>query len=328
MGKQTKKHLKDKFDDGKKPNGDDFHDLIDSFVHQKDNKVFVDDQGFVGVGTESPQNQLDVSGSAAIGKNYSGNRTAPENGLIIEGDVGIGSGDPNEKLTVDGVVSLKELNESPGVTSGYGKLYVKEEKLVSTVFDGESSYVSMPKLGYPDIRDFTISTWFLLTQPVRDWRSFLADMRMDQGGGASCYLTVWDGGNQNCALEHGYNWRTGDHVSIYGEVGSIYHDWHHTAFVRENDKLKIYFDGKLLSDELYYGSMKDDSIEWDYPWRVGARSGELITIFGQVDELGLWKKPLKSEEIKNIFLGGRSLNLKEYYGDQMVSYWRMGDGKT
>ena len=40
------------------------------------------------------------------------------------GNVGIGTSGPNEKLTVEGVLSLDEIS-APSATSGYGKLYVK-----------------------------------------------------------------------------------------------------------------------------------------------------------------------------------------------------------
>ena len=40
------------------------------------------------------------------------------------GKVGIGTNSPNEKLTVEGVLSLDETS-APSATSGYGKIYVK-----------------------------------------------------------------------------------------------------------------------------------------------------------------------------------------------------------
>ena len=119
----------------------------------------------VGIGTESPQNKLDVEGAVAIGGSYSGTETAPSNGMIVEGNVGIGITSPSEKLHVVGnanitgslyagsgstvlfaddvngrvgvgttstnekltVEGVLSLDETavPSVTSGYGKLYVK-----------------------------------------------------------------------------------------------------------------------------------------------------------------------------------------------------------
>ena len=45
--------------------------------------------GRVGVGTNNPRNRLDVEGGIVVGATYSGTNTAPTNGLIVEGNVGI-----------------------------------------------------------------------------------------------------------------------------------------------------------------------------------------------------------------------------------------------
>jgi hypothetical protein len=47
--------------------------------------------GNLGIGTLLPQNKLDVEGGAVIGATYSGTNTAPTNGLLVEGNVGMGS---------------------------------------------------------------------------------------------------------------------------------------------------------------------------------------------------------------------------------------------
>ncbi|MEI6304859.1 MAG: LamG-like jellyroll fold domain-containing protein [Candidatus Taylorbacteria bacterium] len=56
----------------------------------------------LGVNVASILNSLDVGGSAAIGSSYAGTYTAPSNGLIVQGSVGIGSSSPSSKLTVVG----------------------------------------------------------------------------------------------------------------------------------------------------------------------------------------------------------------------------------
>ena len=72
------------------------------FASTGNNQFLIRAEGGVGIGTNSPQNKMDVEGAAAIGAAYSGTNTAPANGMIIEGDMGIGTNSPSEKLEVDG----------------------------------------------------------------------------------------------------------------------------------------------------------------------------------------------------------------------------------
>lgn len=60
----------------------------------------------VGIGTtgNTAKNKLDVEGAAVIGATYSGTNTAPNNGLLVEGNVGIGLTSPAAKLDVNGQI--------------------------------------------------------------------------------------------------------------------------------------------------------------------------------------------------------------------------------
>lgn len=55
----------------------------------------------VGIGTNDPKSKLDVNGGITIGNTYSGVNSAPANGAIIEGTVGIGTSAPNTKSALD-----------------------------------------------------------------------------------------------------------------------------------------------------------------------------------------------------------------------------------
>ncbi len=54
---------------------------------------------------------------------------APAQTIFIksDGNVGIGTNSANEKLTVEGVLSLDEVSTPPSATTGYGKVYVKAD---------------------------------------------------------------------------------------------------------------------------------------------------------------------------------------------------------
>ena len=59
--------------------------------------------GKVGIflDNKDPSNNLDVCGNVAIGKSYVSTHNAPNDGLIVEGSVGIGTHTPSSKLTIE-----------------------------------------------------------------------------------------------------------------------------------------------------------------------------------------------------------------------------------
>lgn len=81
--------------------------------------------------------------------------------LIVtkSGNVGIGATSPNEKLTVEGSLSLDEIT-APSATAGYGKVYVKstDSKLyfktdTGTEYDLTSGGGAVPTLRAPELND-------------------------------------------------------------------------------------------------------------------------------------------------------------------------------
>ncbi len=73
---------------------------------------------------------MDIAGASAIGSDYAGAYTAPTNGEIIEGNVGIGTTAPGQKLSVVG--------GNIGVDAGYGLVWTGDVNRIMTPEDNVS----------------------------------------------------------------------------------------------------------------------------------------------------------------------------------------------
>lgn len=90
-------------------------DVTGEDLPEQDGEVWI--TGNVGIGTTSPNNKLDVNGSAVIGETYAGTNAAPANGLLVEGEVGIG--DTNPDATEYSDVAVKYMKFIPVSDSAY-----------------------------------------------------------------------------------------------------------------------------------------------------------------------------------------------------------------
>lgn len=71
-----------------------------SLIANNGTRLFVKSDGKIGIGTAGPQSVLDIEGNCAIGAAYSGSSAAPANGLIVEGNMGVGTTSPDRTFHV------------------------------------------------------------------------------------------------------------------------------------------------------------------------------------------------------------------------------------
>ena len=110
----------------------------------------------VGIGSVAftPVNRLDVKGNAVIGDTYSGVNTAPTNGLLIEGNTGIGTTSPVKKLDVRGDIQVGD----PAIWSSATQNHF--------INFGDQNYVYIGELGADDRMELRASTFYFNTGNV------------------------------------------------------------------------------------------------------------------------------------------------------------------
>ncbi len=77
---------------------------------------------FVGLGTITPQNRLDVEGAAVIGAAYSGTNVGPANGLLVEGNVGLGNTSPSTALDIESTTATAGIDINNTAVDGDPRL--------------------------------------------------------------------------------------------------------------------------------------------------------------------------------------------------------------
>lgn len=125
-------------------------------------KMSITHWGGVGIGTNVPQNNLDVNGNLAIGSSYAGNETAPDNGAIIEGNVSIGTPIALFPLTVLGTTDEMVGILSSATTGTELELYNSSAGGKNWIFNSSGS-ANAEGAGHLLIKDENLNTRLMIS---------------------------------------------------------------------------------------------------------------------------------------------------------------------
>lgn len=85
--------------------------------------IYIDNDGYVGIGTSNPKNRLAVNGGVTIGNSFLGTTLVPSNGLLVQGQVLIGTSYSlySQKMVVNGdILAIQDIHVVGGIGIGYG----------------------------------------------------------------------------------------------------------------------------------------------------------------------------------------------------------------
>ncbi len=131
----------------------------------------------VGIGSTSftPLNMLDIKGATVVGSNYAGTNTAPTNGLLVEGNVGIGTTSPasNAQVHIYGSAVTGGTNANVSVGSSMGTA-----NILGTYLNGVST-------GYAQFvanATFNGATWSTVNSSYDQWATSMSTTTTNGGG--------------------------------------------------------------------------------------------------------------------------------------------------
>jgi hypothetical protein len=176
-----------------------------------------------GINVNNPQSTLDVEGNMAIGATYSGTTAAPTNGLIVEGNTGIGTSSPQRRLHVTGTVRVDTLTRDVPT------------RIVGADADGDLAAVTLGT-GL-SIASGTLNTSAILPADTsvfaRDW----------QIAGTANYLSKFTGASSvgNSVLYNEFNSRVSHSYHGYSPFLSVKNAYHLFGSGTTSDDQPIHF---------------------------------------------------------------------------------------
>ncbi len=252
-----------------------------------------------------------------------------------EGKVSVGTAASDEQLNVGGAISLEEKVLEPDTTEDFGKIYVRENDLSHLSLNGTDQYVSMPGLSTAPIGDFTIAVWTRLRKPNTSGpsgQSFILDLRGDGSLDTQAPGFILHNDEKGLTLlEHFVDWPTAPDSNFRVHAGNLIGEWHHMAMTRVGDKVRVYLDGRFMTDEPDNNPSVAEVMTWNSVWRVGTWTvapGTEYYFNGDMDDLGLWSRALSADEIAALHNGGRGSDVPTAFASSLLAFYPMSESAT
>ncbi len=340
MATQKRSELKKYFETGDTPSSEDFSNLIDSTINKMDDAIFVKSKD-VGLGTTSPKNKLDVAGGMIVGSDYAGNNKAPINGLLVQGSMSLGTTTPKEMLTVNGAIAINQ-SISNSNEENYARLWVEEEQQYCLQFNGEDDFLDLSEhiSSFESINQGTISLWY---KPSLE--NFQTQNLLYYGDGRtnnnlleiSIGSSSEDFEDESLVVRIRANGET--KLRMFMQQGENYFSedrWHHIVIVLSKKYNKVYVDGDSM--ELNYQVQDENASSWFFNlpakelvnnFVIGKKmvnDAEMSFLNGCINELAIWgDRLLSDQDVRRLANLGPDCRLDNYYLNQIIGYWRMGD---
>lgn len=179
-------------------------------------------------------------------------------------------------------------NKIEGVLKN-GVEWTKDGKIGNAVsFKGANTYIEFPEVKILDITDeITIEGWVFPIAVQGDSNLFGRRTPANQGG----YTMQWTAGKIETWVHFGGWQGTRGKQTITPKTGQ----WHHVAGVFDGASVRQYVDGKLDIEFAQKGQM--DSVPQVF--RVGQAQTSLMPMEGLMDEIAVYHRALKADEIKS-----------------------------
>ena len=202
----------------------------------------------------------------------------------------------------------KSLNFNIRIINSFNNIY-------STHFDGVDDYVALGVSGMSAMKTTgSICGWFKLETIGSSGNIFQARVNSDN----RMFVYYHAGNNQ---LTANYNAGGTANNAVTSDVVENDGLWHHVCSTWDSSgNLKIYLDGVLKATTAISGTFTGSFTTA----AIGNNSVGGGFWKGNIDEVVLFNKELDSTEVSNLYNDGLPFNPEPL--DNMIGYWKMGDG--